>query len=213
MTERLSEYFAHESSEYLEQLDRLLAEPGIPDPEEMLRLARGVRGSAQMAGVDAIAKIAERVEDAVGSVISRGVVWTDEIRELVAQTVRDIEVLIRSLHRWGPAEEALVHAAIGRWDHHSTGEAATVVPIASLFYDDTGPHVLSEPDLPDDVVPIESLLLRGDAALREALSLRPSIESAARSRDGTSELDSLVRELFDLIGLAGGANADAAATG
>lgn len=203
MTERLSEYFAHESSDYLDRLERLLAEPGIPDPEEMLRLARGVRGSAQMAGVDTIAVVAERIEDAVRAVISNGVLWTEEVRELAAQTVRDIKVLMRALNRWGPSEEARVRVAIERWDDLAPDAASAVPSIASFFFDDEGPHVLSAPPLPEGVVPIESLLLRGDAARHAALALRPAVESAARG--GPGELMPLLGELFDLIRLAGGA--------
>ena len=39
------------------QLDQLLGSPSAPDPESLLRLARGVRGSAQMAGLETIAGV------------------------------------------------------------------------------------------------------------------------------------------------------------
>ncbi len=203
MTERLSEYFAHESSDYLDQLEALLAEPGAPDPQEMLRLARGVRGSAQMGGADTIASVAERIEDAVRSVTSNGVRWTEEVRELAMQTVQDIKILMRALNRWGPAEEARVRVAIERWDDLAPDSGAAVPSIATFFHDDAGPHVISEPELPDDVVRIESLLLRGDSARTEALALRPALESALRASVGSSELESLLDELFDLVRLSG----------
>jgi HPt (histidine-containing phosphotransfer) domain-containing protein len=193
MSERLHEYFTDESSEYLDQLERLLERPGPVDPHHLLRLARGVRGSAQMAGVETIGRVAEHVEDAARSVASHHVVWSDEIRQLAIATVKDLQLLVRALNRWGPEEEARVRAALERWEEHD----ATIVPISALYHDDEGPHVLSEPDL-SDVVPVRSLQLEGDDALREALRLRPRVDAAL---ERPSELRPLLDELFDLLEL------------
>lgn len=198
MSERLNEYFTQEAGEYLDQLAALLSDPGIPEPQQLLRLAHGVRGSAQMAGAETIAGVAERLEDAARSVVSNNVIWSEEVRRLAADTVRDLQILIRALNRWGPSEEARVRTAIDRW-HELEPEDA--VPIESLFYDDDGPHVLSAGDGEDAVVPVESLLLRGDEALREALRLRPELERALAG----SEARELLEELFDLVRLGMGA--------
>jgi chemotaxis protein histidine kinase CheA len=212
MTERLSEYFAREAGDYLDRLEELLADPAGADPREMLRLARGVRGSAQMAEVETIAGVAGRVEEALQAVTTHGVRWTEEVRQLAAETVRDIQVLMRALNRWGPAEEARVRTAIERWDDLDPDAAAEVPSIARFFYDDAGPHVVSEPPLPADVVRVESLLLRGDDALRAALALRPAVESAARGSAGAGDLNALLAELFDLVRLGTDAGEDRAAT-
>jgi HPt (histidine-containing phosphotransfer) domain-containing protein len=208
MTERLSEYFTHEAGDYLNRLEELLADPDGADPQEMLRLARGVRGSAQMAGVETIAGVAERIEEALRAVTTNGVRWTEEVRQLAAETVRDIKVLMRALNRWGPAEEARVRTAIERWDDLDPDASSEVPSIAAFFHDDAGPHVLSEPPLPEGVVRIESLLLRGEDALREALALRPAVESAARGSAGAGDLNALLDELFDLIRLGRDAGED-----
>ncbi len=50
MAQPLSEYFALEAGEFLDQMDALLAGGERPDPVRFFRLARGVRGSAQLAG-------------------------------------------------------------------------------------------------------------------------------------------------------------------
>ncbi|HEU0079972.1 MAG TPA: Hpt domain-containing protein, partial [Longimicrobiaceae bacterium] len=63
MSQSLSDYFALEAGEFLDQLDALLAGGGTPDAERFFRLARGVRGSAQLAGAGPIAEVAERLED------------------------------------------------------------------------------------------------------------------------------------------------------
>lgn len=201
MSQRLNEYLAREAGDYLDQMVELLRGAGPPDLENLLRLARGARGSAQMAGAETIAGVAERLEDAARSVVSGTIHWSDEVRGLVLSTVEDLQVLLRAMNRWGPEEEARVRAALERWDEREE----PVVEISTLFYDDEGPHVLDGPGAAasDDgeVVPIETLLLRGDDALREALALRPRLESLLSRSGEAGEARSLVEELFDLVRL------------
>ena len=59
MAQPLSEYFTLEAGEYLDQMDALLAGSDRPDPVRFFRLARGVRGSAQLAGAAPIAEVKE----------------------------------------------------------------------------------------------------------------------------------------------------------
>src|SRR5690606_37734098 len=76
--------------------------------------------------------------------------------------------------------------------HRST--LAPEVEIESLFYDDGGPHVLASDHGDDmnhqattavsDPVPIESLLLDRDGAVREALAMRDGLERALRGVPG-----------------------------
>ena len=201
MSQRLSDYLTQETTEYLEQLDRLLMAPGSPDPESLLRLARGVRGSAQMAGVETIAAVAERLEDAGRSVLSNTIIWSEDTRQLAIHTVRDLKVLVRALNRWGPAEEARVRAAIVRWDEKD-GAEPEVVPIDSLFYADAGPHTVAGPVDAEsaEVVPVDMLLLRGEKALREAIRLRPEIEQLIPA-GVPLELHLKLAEMFDLLEL------------
>lgn len=204
MSQPLSDYFVAEAGEYLAQLDRVLAAPAPPAPEDLLRLARGVSGSARMAGAETIASVAERLEDAARSIVSRNIVWSEEVRGLAAQTVRDLQILLRALNRWGPAEERRVRDAIERWEE-GTADVREVVEIDALFHDDEGPHVLSSPGTvpaEPEPLPIEALLLRGDAALREALALRPRVEEALRGEPGAPSLDDVIAELFELLTLA-----------
>lgn len=210
MSQRLSDYLARETNDYLDQLDGLLASPAAPDPESLLRLARGVRGSAQMAGFDTIAGVAERLEDAGRSVLSNTIIWSAEIRNLAIQTVRDLKILVRAVNRWGPEEEARVRAALDRWDELDVPEEEVVVSITSLFYDDAGPHIVTGAEggaVADAVVSIESLLFRGESALREALRLRGELERVLRERP--ADAGPLLTEIFDLIelGLPAGAPA------
>lgn len=197
MSERLNEYLTQETAEYLEELEQQLSRPGVPDLQQLLGLTRGVRGSAQMAGAETLSGVAECLEDAVRSVVSNHVVWTEEIRSLAVETVRDLQILVRALNRWGPEEANRVRAAIERWDDLEHLKEGGAVPVASLYFDDEGPHVLVAGEPP---VPIESLLLRGPDALEAARELRPELEDALRSRgalDGSVEV--ALKELFALL--------------
>jgi HPt (histidine-containing phosphotransfer) domain-containing protein len=169
VSDRLDRYFAQEASEYLDQLDELLAAAGRPDLEQLLRLSRGVRGSAQMAGAESVATIAERLEDGIRSVQDNHVSWSAGIRQLTQQTVADLKVLVRASGRWGEVEETRVRSAIERWeeveapsgppapeidpggqselpasDGRPRGKSAALeVGLESLCYDDAGPNVLT----------------------------------------------------------------------
>lgn len=211
MTDSIDPHFAEDAREHLDQLERLLAVPGAPNPEQLVVLAGAVLTSARRAGAETVAAVAGRIEDAARSILTGNIAWSEELRALSSRTVEDIKLLLRAIHRWGPEEERRVRTAIDRWDEREGGAAAVAspepVPIESLFYDDAGPHVVEAGDEP---VPIEGLLLRGGDALRAAMALRPELESIAHG-DGMPErpLADLVSELFDLLELAGSADPSA----
>lgn len=198
----MDHHFAEEAREQLDQLDGLLALPEAPDPERFLKLASAVRSSAQRAGTETVASVAERLEDAARSILTANIAWSEEIRSLATQTVADLKLLLRALSRWGTEEERRVRAAIERWDEHDANADSEPVPIESLYFDDQGPHVIEEPDAAPEteVVPIEDLVLRGNAALDAAAELRPEFDSIAKG-DAMPErpLAELVEELFTLI--------------
>src|SRR5439155_100227 len=54
----MSDFFALEAGEYLDRLDALLQPPAPPAAEELVRLARALRGSALMASQQGIARAA-----------------------------------------------------------------------------------------------------------------------------------------------------------
>src|SRR5207253_1514800 len=58
----MSDFFALEAGEYLERLDGMLAKGDSPSADEIVRLARALRGSALMASQPAIARAAAGLE-------------------------------------------------------------------------------------------------------------------------------------------------------
>ena len=120
MSQSLSDYFALEAGEFLDQLDALLAGGGTPDAERFFRLARGVRGSARMAQEAQVAAVAEALEGAARALLESSLPWSEETRALAVRTVDDLRVLVRARGRWTPAEDARAREAAARW----TGMAA-----------------------------------------------------------------------------------------
>jgi hypothetical protein len=212
MTDRANEYFVNEAAEYLNQLEALLRGPEHPDPDHFLRLASGVRGSARMADADAIAGLAGHLAGAARLLLSGNFVWSGELRDLSRRTVDDLKLLVRAHDRLGPEEETRVISLLALWEVMTAppeGSLESIVPIQELFFDDAGPHIIEadDPDVDeagaggDQVVPIEPLLFRGDAALREALALRSALEQALAGVAGDGFPRDLLEELFDLIEL------------
>ena len=128
MAQPLSEYFALEAGEFLDQLDALLAGGDRPDPVRFFRLARGVRGSAQLAGAAPIAEVAERLEDGARAIRDGALQWAPEVRDRVRQTAADLRELVARHGSWGPADDTRARAAADRWSDvgaaRRAGEAA-----------------------------------------------------------------------------------------
>jgi chemotaxis protein histidine kinase CheA len=121
MSQPLSEYFAQEAGEFLDRLDALLARPEAPDPVEFFRLARGVRGSAQLAGAQGVARVAEGMEDAARALRDGALAWSDDVRGRAQATAADLRVLVGSSARWGAEEDRRAQGAVARWE--GTGAA------------------------------------------------------------------------------------------
>jgi len=224
MPQVLRDHFVREAGEYLAELDRLLRTAATPDGERLLRLALALRGSAQLVPAEGIAAVAGRLEGAARFVVDGRLPWSDDLRDRWEDTLADLRALVpRVAHGWDAAADQRVQSALARWgDFEPPADDEDAVPISALFYDDEGPHVIftapaqkaAEPGhqiartgatvvaAADDAVPIESLLLRGDRALEEALALRPDIERLLGSAEGgNAELRSRLDELWDLMAL------------
>jgi HPt (histidine-containing phosphotransfer) domain-containing protein len=115
MSQPLNEYFAREAGEYLDELDALLARPDAPDAAEFFRVARGVRGSAQIAGVHAVARVAEGMEDAARALRDGALPWSDDVQRRARDTAADLRALVGAAGRWGAEEDRRAEAAAARW--------------------------------------------------------------------------------------------------
>jgi chemotaxis protein histidine kinase CheA len=132
MSQPLSEYFAQEAGDFLDELDALLAAPGAPDATQLFRLARGVRGSAQIAGADGVARVAERLEGGARAFRDGTLPWNDELAERVGATARDLRALVAA-RKAGVGGDALADAAVARWEGTAVAARGGAVPAAQIL--------------------------------------------------------------------------------
>lgn len=194
MSQSLSDYFALEAGEFLDQLDALLAGGGTPDAERFFRLARGVRGSARMAQETQIAGVAEALEGAARALQDRSLPWSEETRALAVRTVDDLRVLVRARGRWTPAEDARAREAAARW----TGVSAERGPARAA--DGAGDQFLAF--LRREVMGVVSELDHASESLRRAPEEREPLREVVRrmrSLRGMTGVDALapVQEVLE----------------
>src|SRR5213595_987746 len=88
----MSDFFALEAGEYLERLDGLLAKGESPSADELVRLARALRGSAL---------------EALGRAVREGRrAWDAATRHLAVRGVDDLKVFVRRAASWTDADTA-----------------------------------------------------------------------------------------------------------
>src|SRR5712692_6817941 len=106
----MSDFFALEAGEYLERLDGLLAKGDNPSADEIVRLARALRGSALMANRHAIARTAAGLEALARAVREGRRAWDPQTRQLALRGVDDLKVFVRQAGSWTDADTAKAEA-------------------------------------------------------------------------------------------------------
>src|SRR5438094_747303 len=102
----MSDFFALEAGEYLERLDRLLAASDSPNADELVRLARALRGSALMANHHAIARTAAALEALARAVREGRRAWDAQTKQLAVRGVDDLKIFVRRAPAWSDADTA-----------------------------------------------------------------------------------------------------------
>jgi chemotaxis protein histidine kinase CheA len=108
MTGGLLDFFVLEAGEYTEQLDGALARASgkAPDLDVFTRNARALRGSATMARVEGIAKVATGLERLSRGLRDGSLQWTPQLRAAIISAVDDVKILVRNARAWGAADDA-----------------------------------------------------------------------------------------------------------
>ena len=103
----LLDFFVLEASDYLEQLDRMLAGgASVPDLESVQRNARGLRGSATMAKLPAFAELATAVERVARAVREGVLTWDRSVGGALVSAVDELKILLHAARTWSDAEAA-----------------------------------------------------------------------------------------------------------
>ena len=221
----LLEFYIAEAGECAARLDELLASagPAGPDTAVLLRHARALRGSSTMSRQDGIAGIARALERAAHTLRDGTRRWDPALAATLRTTASEVTEMVRRVRTWGQADEARARSCAEELERlaaaapapalsraNAGGNAAPILPIADLFPDGPGLHVIyaapypTAPDLDPTVssesaavIPIEELLYRGRSALARAITTRDDL----RQRPDALPSEPLA-ELFDLLDLA-----------
>ncbi len=96
MPRTLLEFFADEAGDYLDKLEAALGSES-PDPDELRRLARALRGSARMADQDAIGRAAAALQVVAEDLSAGRRHWGDELEETLDEAVLEIRDMVTSV--------------------------------------------------------------------------------------------------------------------
>ena len=185
-----ADFFALEAGECLDRLEVIITRPAGPAPDELLRYARALRGSALMANKPAIARAAAGFEGLARAVRDRGRVWDSPTRERAAQAVDELRHLVRRARTWTDADTGDATRLALDLDALAGGAPAEVFrPAQPVSSDPTG------------VNPgVRAFVAREGALIASAL------DRAARALEATPEarepLYAVLRRMQSLRGLA-----------
>ncbi|MCZ6760443.1 MAG: hypothetical protein O7D29_08745 [Gemmatimonadetes bacterium] len=183
----MEQFFSMEASEYLQSLDGLVSSSQRPNTEELVRLARALRGSAMMANQDRIAAAAGAFEAFCIALHQNKIQWDAGNSHLAVRATDDFKILVSGIQNWGDNEESIATRIIAdlkqiAGDGPATRASASGLDVsARAFIAREGAAVssalnqagLSLEQNPADKKPLEVILramqpLLGIASLREA---------------------------------------------
>ncbi len=180
----LTEFFAMEAGEYLERLDTLVSGAVGPDRDELVRLARALRGSALMANQQQIGGVAAAIEGVARAVKEERVTWDEATRQKMIGAVDGLKILVRNVSSWSDSDTSKANQLA-----HELSEVSGLPP--------------SEPE--STAEPAVDTGTRAFVA-REGASVASVLDQTAKAvqRDGPTEsqIDTVIRSMEPLRGLA-----------
>src|SRR6266705_216512 len=131
----MSDFFALEAGEYLERLDGLLAKGDNPSADEIVRLARALRGSALMANRHAIARTAAGLEALARAVREGRRAWDPQTQQLALRGVDDLKIFVRRAGSWTDADTAKAEALAQQLEQLAGRPSAQIRAVEALGLD------------------------------------------------------------------------------
>jgi chemotaxis protein histidine kinase CheA len=127
------DFFILEASEYVEQLDGLLDAGGMsgPNPDEMQRVARALRGSATMAKLKSFSEVAAGIERVGRAMREAGLQWEPELSAVIVAAVDDAKLLLRQVRTWGEAEDTRARARVSELSKYAASRVGTPMATAT----------------------------------------------------------------------------------
>src|SRR6266849_889941 len=131
----MSDFFALEAGEYLERLDGMLAKGDSPSADEIVRLARALRGSALMANQPAIARAAAGLEVLARAVREGRRAWDPQTQQLALRAVDDLKIFVRRAGSWTDADTAKAEALAVELEQVAGRPSAPIRAVEALGLD------------------------------------------------------------------------------
>jgi hypothetical protein len=116
MSVGLLDFFVLEASDYIDRLQRLVAtdDPQGPDSATLLKLARGLRGSAVMARLGSFADAASGLERGARLLHEGRIAWTHGLAAAVTESIAELRGLVPMARLWGESHDQRARTAGGR---------------------------------------------------------------------------------------------------
>jgi chemotaxis protein histidine kinase CheA len=130
----MSDFFALEAGEYLDRLDALV-QSAAPPADELVRLARALRGSALMASQQAIARAATGFEALARGVREGRRAWDVATRQLAIRAVDDLKIFVRKAATWSDADTANAEALARQLEQLGGRPSAQVRAVEAMGLD------------------------------------------------------------------------------
>ncbi|HYL56546.1 MAG TPA: hypothetical protein VEU73_13325 [Gemmatimonadales bacterium] len=130
----MHDFFALEAGEYLERLDGLVGSES-PNADELVRLARALRGSALMANQHAIARAAAGLEALTRAVREGRRAWDPQTKQLALRGVDDLKIFVRQAASWTDGDTAKAEALAQELDQVAGRPSAQVRAAEALGLD------------------------------------------------------------------------------
>jgi HPt (histidine-containing phosphotransfer) domain-containing protein len=179
-------FFRQEATEYLDQLDQLLAgdERTPPDAATFLSHTRALRGSATMTRLGGLPEFTATLERLAAGLRDDDLRWDQRLHFTVRGALVELRALIARADHWTDADQrlarthsvALAAVAAGYLGSAvvSTSPASPVIPISRLFPDDGAPGLVERnPDPPVTIADRfrTDIAAAADSIAREAATL------------------------------------------
>ncbi len=145
---RLLDFFILEAGDYLTRLETFATQKGLKPSEAMqfAAAARGLRGSATMAKMSGVSKLASTVERIAGGVVRGATAWEPEVQRAVIGAIEDLKLVVRGVRTWSAEQDNRVEESLKRIARYAPPLDDKIddliLPISSLFFNDGGQHVV-----------------------------------------------------------------------
>jgi chemotaxis protein histidine kinase CheA len=127
---RRAEFFVLEATEYLAELEQLVASVDSPDLERMVRGARALRGAALMAGLGTFARASAALEGLARQVRDHALGWEPDARAGWREGIQTLRGLVSRAGGWEAADDRHALLLADRVERITKGETGPTAPTA-----------------------------------------------------------------------------------